>query len=165
MSVDKRPVCWEVYEALRRPGLHVAMGVSEADLRRFAQKVRPVASGCWLWIGDQAHGYGRFVNNLRRLTPAHRFAYELWVGPIPEGLTLDHLCRNPPCVKPAHLEPVTVRINILRSDGLAAKEARQTHCKRGHPFDMFNTRWEYGWRRCRACKWLQKHPGMLAREG
>lgn len=61
---------------------------------------------CWEWKAGRCLGYGQFWNNVRDM-PAHRFAYEAVVGPIPEGLTLDHLCRNKGCVNPAHLEPVT----------------------------------------------------------
>ncbi len=108
--------------------------------------------GCWLWLGrKESKGYGQFeckgIFNV-----AHRFAYELLLGPIPEGLTLDHLCRNRACVNPAHLEPISNRENILRGNGLTARYARQTHCLRGHPFDLFNTHFRPdGRRRCRRC--------------
>lgn len=70
---------------------------------------------CWLWTGTiRPDGYGQ-VTVGRKQQRAHRLVYELLVGPIPEGLTLDHLCRNPPCVNPDHLEPVTLKINIERS--------------------------------------------------
>ncbi len=84
---------------------------------------------------------------------AHRAAYELYVGPIPEGLTIDHLCRNTLCVNPAHLEAVTMRENILRGTGPSAQAARKTHCLRGHPFDDGNTLFRAtGKRVCRACQ-------------
>lgn len=68
---------------------------------------------CWPWLAGQCIGYGRFVD--RGVTVwAHRFSYELCVGPIPEGLVIDHLCCNTRCVNPAHLEPVTSRENTLR---------------------------------------------------
>jgi len=79
------------------------------------------------------------------------------VGPIPDGLTIDHLCRNRACVKPAHLEAVSQRVNTLRSPiAVAAINARKTHCKRGHAFDDLNTRVSIGpngqrRRDCRAC--------------
>lgn len=135
---------------------------------RFWSKVRKAAAdGCWEWTGAVTQrGYGRFWPTHRTMVRAHRYAYQRLVGPIPEGLTIDHLCRNPSCVNPAHLEPVSNRTNILRSDGLSAKGARQTHCKRGHPFDIANTHiyvgvWGHEWRRCRTCDRLRsnlRHP-------
>ena len=84
---------------------------------------------------------------------AHRFAYETFVGPIPEGLTIDHLCRIRHCVNPEHLEAVTDRVNILRGEGISAQHARATHCPQGHPYDLINT---YvapdGDRDCRDCR-------------
>ena len=92
MFVDKRPVCWEVYEALKRPRHHARMGVSEADLRRFAQKVKPMPSGCWEWIGNRnKKGYGLIYFFSKFPILAHRLAYELMKGDIPDGLILDHL--------------------------------------------------------------------------
>jgi hypothetical protein len=112
------------------------------------------ASGdCWLWTGGRA-GYMKY-GALRvdgRMTYAHRVAYELFVGPIPEGLQLDHLCSVPHCVNPEHLEPVTARENVLRSRGLTAQNARKTHCKYGHPFDERNTHRFRGRRYCRTCR-------------
>lgn len=70
--------------------------------------------GCWLWTGHTNGSYGVFWDGERhRLT--HRFAYELVLGPIPEGLVLDHLCRTPRCVRPDHLEPVTQQENVRRA--------------------------------------------------
>ena len=103
--------------------------------------------GCWPWIGAvDGDGYGRFA-----MRSAYRIAYEAVRGPVPVGLTLDHLCRNRECVNPDHLEPVTNRENILRGESPAAKHARQSHCLNGHSFDSANTyRW-HGQRICRAC--------------
>lgn len=107
---------------------------------------------CWRWNGaENGSGYGRFHLGGRSVA-AHRVAYELMVGPISEGLVIDHLCRNPSCVNPAHLEPVTGRENTLRGMSPYAIKARWTHCKWGHEFTTENT---YiapnGTRRCRAC--------------
>lgn len=83
---------------------------------------------------------------------AHRYAYEHFIGPIPEGLQVDHLCRVRNCVNPDHLEAVTCRENVLRGDGVAAANARATHCPQGHAYDEANTyTWTNGGRHCRAC--------------
>jgi hypothetical protein len=119
-------------------------------------------TGCWEWLyARRRDGYGyvnAVVNGRRRPVTAHRVYYERYVGPIPEGLQLDHLCRNRGCVNPAHLEPVTQRENILRGESPAAKQARQTHCKYGHPFSAENTRRDKkGARWCRACERRRSH--------
>ena len=104
---------------------------------------------CWLWTGTvDSAGYGRCGQGI-----AHRYAYKLVVGPIPEGLSLDHLCRVRNCVRPDHLEPVTQRENVLRGVGTAATHAKQTHCDHGHEFTTPNTIIrKNGSRECRTCK-------------
>lgn len=90
---------------------------------------------CWPWNGPRSRDYGHVavrVDGRWTTTGAHRIAYELLVGPIPAGLFLDHLCRNPPCVNPAHLEPVTNGENTLRGIGPSAQNARRTTCRLGH---------------------------------
>lgn len=122
---------------------------------RFWGKVdRSAPNGCWEWTGNiTAKGYGLFtVRPGPRTVSVHRFAYELVVGPIPEGLQLDHLCRNRKCVNPAHLEPVTNRENYMRSP----RTGTETHCKRGHEFDSDNTYLRpNGSRVCRECRRLR----------
>ena len=107
---------------------------------RFWMKV-DITPGCWLWTGGTtgAKTYGRFYVGPGNATVAHRFAYELLVGPIPGGLQLDHLCRVPACVNPAHLEPVTNAENQRRGFGPPGLHFRATHCKRGHEFTPENT--------------------------
>jgi hypothetical protein len=123
--------------------------------------------GCWEWDGAKnVGGYG-MVHWAGKRPVTHRVAYELAIGPIPDGLTLDHLCRNPGCCNPAHLEPVTMRENILRGTQLAAKNAAKTHCKRGHPFDAGNTKIHIGpnghpQRGCRACSRLRSQGLLMA---
>lgn len=108
--------------------------------------------GCWLWTAWKSYaGYGLFKLDGKQVK-AHRFAYELLVGPIPDGLQLDHLCRIRNCVYPTHLEPVTCRENVLRGEGIAASKSRQTHCIHGHPFDEENTYQRTGRRNCRECQ-------------
>lgn len=121
---------------------------------RFWAKVqRGGPTECWLWTASRSDGYGHFHVSRARM-PAHRYAYELLVGPIPEGLILDHLCRVRHCVNPAHLEPVTSAENTLRGYGMPARNARKTHCKYGHEFTPENTRRTRLGRECRTCRRL-----------
>lgn len=124
------------------------------EIERFWSKVdRTVA--CWFWTGTvDTSGYAVLARHLRgrwRNTLAHRFAYELLVGPIPEGLQLDHLCRIRYCVNPEHMEVVTLQENLRRGFGFAAVNSRKTHCIHGHEFTPENTYVFDGHRRCRAC--------------
>ncbi len=119
---------------------------------RFLAKVDKQADGCWLWTGFlHSNGYATFYTGTRKQM-AHRFAYEYYVGPIPDGLQLDHLCRVRSCVNPEHVEPVTSRTNLLRGHTVTAAHAAKTECPQGHPFDEVNTYIHpTGSRRCREC--------------
>lgn len=109
------------------------------------------ANGCWLWQGTLTHdGYGMY-----RGARAHRSLYEYFVGPIPDGLVIDHLCRVRSCVNPEHLEPATVRENTLRGEGRAAINAVKTHCVHGHEFTPENTMRQKRGRLCRECHRLK----------
>lgn len=127
---------------------------SEAIALRFWAKVEKHGpSECWLWAkGKHKNGYGQFsLGHLNLL--AHRVAYELSVGPIPENYYLDHLCRVRDCVNPTHLEPVTLGQNVLRGVGITALNALKTHCNHGHPFNEENTRiTSEGDRECVSCR-------------
>ena len=120
---------------------------------RFWAKVDKTET-CWVWTAYRnPNGYGKFrLGGHGKKVLAHRYAYELLVRPIPEGLTLDHLCRVRSCVNPSHLEPVTRGENVLRGEGLAAIHARQTHCAHGHAFDEANTYHEPMYPRVRCCR-------------
>lgn len=104
---------------------------------------------CWLWGGTiNLEGYGSIKRNRKRLV-AHRVSYEELVGPIPQGLVLDHLCRVRHCVKPDHLEPVTIKENVLRGQGMGARHARREVCPTCLG-DNWATRSDGG-RRCKTC--------------
>ena len=117
-------------------------------------KNRPIKKqpdGCWNWLGSKSRGYG-YLNFKGKLYLAHRFFYERLKGPIPPGLTLDHLCRNRSCCNPRHLEPVTSGENVLRGESWAGINSRKTHCKKGHPFNKENTYHRKTGRGCRICR-------------
>jgi len=119
-------------------------------------------SGCWLWTGYvDGRGYGA-IGTERKLVRAHRASYEVFVGPIPSGLTIDHLCRVRCCVNPAHLEPVPFKTNVLRGESFAAVYARSDLCKNGHPFSGDNLRETAGRRFCRAC-WRMRSAAYKAK--
>jgi hypothetical protein len=135
--------------------------VTEGPKERFLKHVAKTAdeNACWLWTGfiektGSAAGYGKFQMSTRRCLGAHRAAHLLFKGPIPSGHVIDHLCRNPACVNPKHLEAVTPRVNTLRGIGTSAINSQKTHCPKGHPYDQANTylqRSKYG-RQCRICQ-------------
>lgn len=107
---------------------------------------------CWPWLAaTNWQGYGKFCLTFadgahKRGAMAHRVAYELELGEIPDGMTVDHLCRNKGCVNPAHMELVTLGENVRRA------RAAVTHCPRGHEYTEVNTRIDkVGARNCRAC--------------
>lgn len=108
---------------------------------------------CWLWMSNR-RGFRRGYGVMRRdgrFVAAHRFSYELAKGPIPPGLTIDHLCRVPLCVNPDHLEAVTMQVNILRGESPPAKNARKVLCaKHGIPLIRGVYRYYRGCRRCKA---------------
>lgn len=112
--------------------------------RRILDTIKVTENSCWEWQGTrQKNGYGALRAGGKTVR-AHRYSYEAFIGSIPEGLQIDHLCRNRPCVNPWHMEPVTARENTRR--------AMRTHCVNGHPFDEENTWMHKGKRYCRECR-------------
>ena len=152
-------LCSKHYQRWKRHGSVERSYVPESE--RFWSKVDKLDStGCWQWIGTfYSNGYGMFAkarNGSKRpsFALAHRYSYEAAHGAIPGGLVLDHLCRNRGCVNPDHLEPVTVRENLLRGEGFIGKQYRITHCLRAnHPLfgeNLYIT--PDGERACRECR-------------
>lgn len=126
--------------------------MDNATAQRFWDRVEKT-DGCWVWTGPlDMYGYGKVqIGSATR--GAHRVAYIETRGEPAIGLVLDHLCRNRSCVNPSHLEPVTQRENVMRSDAPTALNAVKTHCPQGHPYDLDNTyAMPGGGRGCRECR-------------
>jgi hypothetical protein len=134
------------------------------DVERFASKLTfDAGTCCWLWRGKlDKDGYGQQfkvgsrTDNSRRMVRPHRFIFTELLEPIPEGLVIDHLCRNRACQNPFHMEPVTPRVNTQRG-----ARANATHCKHGHLLSGDNL-YVYAQGRKRACKtcrnrWANEH--------
>lgn len=126
-----------------------------------------IGPGCWIWhaaIDD--NGYGR-VHNPGGSCLAHVVLYEFVVGPVPDGLELDHTCRTPSCVRPSHMEPVTHAENMARVPReLFDSHSHITRCPRDHAYTPANTYRRNGSRHCKACKLeSQRRHRALKREG
>lgn len=164
--VDARGLCSMHYRRLRLYG-------STADRTQtrneaFWSRVDRTADGCWPWGGTvRDDGYGIFQYDGDR-SPAHRVAYELAVGSIPEGLDVDHRCHKPDgscpggsgcahrrCVRPEHLAPATRRDNVLRGVGPSAQAASRDCCSNGHAYTEESTYWYRGYRMCKTC-WRER---------
>lgn len=137
-------------------------------IARFWSKVdKDGPQGCWIWTaGLHPGGYGNFWLDGKTVN-AHRFIWELANGPVPDGLHLDHICRNRACVRPDHIEPVTMATNILRGVSPAALNARKTHCLRGHAFtedNIYRRKDRPNDRTCRECLRLRAREAYAARK-
>jgi hypothetical protein len=123
--------------------------------RFFLAKIKEQPNGCWIWTGATG-GHGVHVYGVYGETTAHKWSYEYFVGPVPDGLVVDHFfCENKMCVNPWHVEPTTQRENLLRSPiTLNSINTAKTHCINGHEFTPENTYISptNGQRVCRACK-------------
>jgi len=136
---DTMTTCLDLPDALEAAGVK----------QQFYERVLKAQDGHWYWTLSLNHqGYGRcFLANTGNSDFAHRIAYELEHGPIPDGLEIDHLCRIRSCVNPTHLEPVTHRENLMRGERQQVEA-----CPKGHPYSGENLAYRKdGWRRCRTC--------------
>jgi hypothetical protein len=125
---------------------------TDIAIRLWAKVKVADALDCWEWIASlNSEGYGQIYHQ-GRPHRAHRIAYELLIADIPEGLTIDHLCRNRRCVNPWHMEPVPLSVNSSRAS-VGRTYTLKTECNNGHPYSDDNVRIDpVGHRRCRQCE-------------
>lgn len=126
---------------------------------RLESRILKDNKGCWNYTRAKDFlGYGK-IGYLGKVISAHRVSYMVWKGKIPDGLTIDHLCKNPSCINPDHLEAVTLRENVLRSRRMTDNKSRKTHCINGHELTEENTyiiKSHYA-RKCRTCARVYSH--------
>ena len=148
-----RGLCGPHYKrAMRAGGLPPLRDRRRESEARFWGNVEKTAT-CWLWRGYVTkYGYGSWNPHRGVNRRAHRVAWEYANGPVPNGLVLDHLCRVRHCVRPDHLEPVSMGVNARRGIGPSALNARKAKCRRGHAFTPDNTMVSAGRRICRTCR-------------
>lgn len=165
MSAPPKPLLGSLRPVTLPSGMEVTLTAEQLD--RLWVLIEVSEAGCWIWTGRRLpSGYGNFYL-CRVQVYTHRLLYMITTGPIATGLHTDHLCRNPPCCNPEHLEPVAARENVMRSPiAPAALNARKTHCKQGHPLAddnlAINTA---GARVCRTCARIRYRVAYAKRVG
>jgi hypothetical protein len=130
------------------------MSIQSRIQDRVVVEDRGFSSACWVsTVTPNRDGYTQTTFRGRSWI-THRLAYTVFIGPIPDGLQLDHLCRVRACCNPEHLEPVTNKVNNHRGESLNAQSARKTHCDHGHEYTEANTYRSQttGYRNCRECR-------------
>ena len=148
IPLDRSRVCVDMYQ--------------KTTEQRFWSKVDKTNS-CWEWIAGKNNGYGQFKLNGKMIN-AHRISYILTKGSIPEGLQINHICRNHSCVNPDHLEAVTQKENVLKGIGACAINSRKTCCILGHKFTEENTYLDSVGRHCKICRKITNHNLRLNRK-
>lgn len=169
--MDKQPIS-DNTRPVFLPGGKGRIRRRRSESERFWEKVIRT-DYCWLWTAGKSHGYGSFRLTLETAggtkgIQAHRFAYKQLVGPIPDGMTLDHReCRNKLCVRPAHVVLCTNAQNVLQPDSGPGINRAKTHCKFGHEFTQENTYLVPLGRQCQTCRkrrikaWYEVHRAVV----
>jgi len=142
---------------MNKPKLDLSAPLAQASktAQYLIDRSQDDANGCRVWVGTRtSSGYGR-AHIAGQAYSAHRLSYTLFCKQVPDGLQLDHLCRNRLCIRPDHLEPVVPRENYLRGVGFTSLNASKTHCPNGHAYDDVRVRswgtYKSLFRSCREC--------------
>ena len=139
------------FNRCRKLGIMRSDGTQIRDMKKYLlSKVKKNKNGCWEYSTFQDNGYCR-IQYKGRMLKVHRVSYQVFNGEIPEGFTIDHICRVRSCINPDHLEAITQKENVLRGIGPTAINARKTHCIRGHKLEGENLFFDKG-RQCVECR-------------